>query len=182
MGGDTREQALQDLAEMLRGPLTVEGLRDWTYRDEDIRGRLLEGRIFGTIRWPVSVGRPLASTLASGFQVSHRYLELNWKIGSDGQPIDISQWRDGSPPTLWDRPGDDDEYEVGFACWGVQPWQNSVRVQLADQQPWDTPLQLELRDSFRVVVPDVQVVILAGTSFAVLEPITVEERPIRRFV
>ena len=181
MGDDVRERALQSLGETLRGSLTVAGLREWEHPDEKVRSRLLEGRIFGTIRWPVAVGRPLAPTLASGFQIAHRYHELNWRIGSDGQPEDISRWRDGSPPSVWDRPGDDNEYEVGFACWGVKPWKNSVRIQFADSQPWDTPLQLELRDTFRVVVPEVQVVVLADASFAVLDPVTVEERPVLRF-
>ena len=178
---EIRESALQSLGEALRGQLTVEGLRDWAHVDDEVRTRFLDGRIFGTIRWPVAVGRPLGPTLASGFQIAHRYHELNWKVGADGQPIDISQWRDGSPPSVWDRPGDEDEYEVGFACWGVKPWKNSVRVQLSDSEPWDTRFQLELRDSFRVVIPEVQVVVLAQASFAVLDPITVEERPILRF-
>ena len=179
--GDIRERALQSLGETLRGSLTVEGLRDWAYADDEVRSRLLEGRIFGTIRWPVAVGRSLGPTLASGFQVTHRYHELNWELGPGGKPVETSRWRDGSPPSLWDRPGDDDEYEVGFACWGVKPWENSVRVQLSDSQPWDTRLQLELRESFRVVVPELQVIVLVGASFAVLDPITVEERPIQRF-
>lgn len=181
MDGDIRERALQSLGEALRGSLTVEGLREWAHTDEEVRSRLLEGRIFGTIRWPVAVGRSLGPSLASGFQIAHRYRELNWELGPGGQPVETSRWRDGSPASLWDRPGDDDEYEVGFACWGVKPWENSVRVQLSDSQPWDTRFQLELRNSFRVVVPELQVIVLAGASFAVLDPITVEERPIRRF-
>jgi hypothetical protein len=32
-----------------------------------------------------------------------------------------------------------------------------------------------------VVVPELQVILLAGASFAVLDPVTVEERSIRRF-
>jgi hypothetical protein len=181
MDDDIRDRALQGLAEALRSPLTVEGLREWAHEDEQIRVRLLEGRIFGTIRWRTSIGRPLAPTLASGFRIEHRYHELDWELGPGGQPVDISRWRDGSPPNLWDRPGDDDHYEVGFACWGVKPWKNSVRIQLSDSQPWDTQLQLELSDTFRVVVPEVQVILLAGASYAVLDPVTVEARPIRQF-
>ncbi len=179
--GETRDRALQSLAERLRGSLTTEGLRDWAHADEDIRSRLLEGRIFGSIRWPTDIGRSLGQSLASGFRIVHRYHELDWELGPGGQPVEISRWRDGSPPNLWDRPGDDDQYEVGFSCWGVKPWENSVRIQLSDGQPWDTRLQLELRNSFRVVVPELQVIVLGGSSYAVLEPITVEERPIRRF-
>lgn len=179
--GETRDHALQSLAETLRGSLTTEGLRDWAHTDEGFRSRLLEGRIFGTIRWLTDVGRPLGQSLASGFRIVHRYHELNWELGPGGQPVETSRWRDGSPPSLWDRPGDDDHYEVGFACWGVNPWENSVRIQLSDSQPWDTPLQVELRNSFRVVLPELQVIVLAGSSYAVLDPVTVEERPIRRF-
>ncbi len=181
MGADIREQALRSLAETMRGSLTTEGLRDWAYADEEVRPGLLEGRIFGIIRWPTTIGRSLGQTLASGFRIVHRYHELDWELGPGGQPVDIGRWRDGSPPSLWDRPGDDDHYEVGFMCWGVKPWENSVRIQLSESQPWDTRLQLELRSNFRVVVPELQVVVLAGASFAVLEPVTVEERSIQRF-
>ncbi len=94
MGADTREQALQGLAETLRGSLTTEGLRDWAYADEKVRSRLLEGRIFGIIRWPTTIGRSLGQTLASGFRIVHRYHELDWELGAGGQPVDIGRWRD----------------------------------------------------------------------------------------
>jgi hypothetical protein len=181
MGGDVREQALQRLAETLRGSLTTEGLREWTYADPETRGELLNGRIFGTIRWSTSVGRPLGPSLAAGFRIVHRYHELDWKVTAGGQTIDTGQWCDGSPPSLWDRPGDEDHYEVGFVCWGRNPWENSVRVELVEDEPWDTPLQLELQSTFRVVVPELQVIVLSDAPFAVLDPVTVEERPIRRF-
>ena len=178
---ELRDRAFLSLADALRSPLTVDHLVEWARADEELRTSLLDGRIFGTIRWEQSVGRSLGPTLASGFQVDHAYHELNWVVGADGRPRDISRWRQGSEAGIWDRSDDDGFYEVGYACWGVKPWVNRVEVRISDTQPWDTRLQLELRNAYRVVVPSVQVVLMAGKSFAVLEPATVEAIPIRRF-
>jgi hypothetical protein len=178
---ELRERTFLSLADALRGPLTVERMTDWAHADEALRTTLLDGRIFGTIRWKQSVGRSLGATLASGFRIDHAYHELNWVVGADGQPHDVSRWKQGSEAGIWDRADDEGYFEVGFACWGVKPWENRVEVRISDTQPWDTRLQLEVRNSYRVVVPAVQVVVLAGKSFAVLEPATVEAIPIRRF-
>jgi hypothetical protein len=178
---ELRDQAFQSLADVLRDPPTVERLRTWTHEDDARRTSLLNGRIFGTIRWPKSVGRSLGATLSSGFEIRHDYHELDWELGPGGQPVETSRWRTGAPPSLWDLPDDAETYQVGFACWGVKPWENRVEVRLADDQPWDTRFELEARRSYRLVVPSVQVLVMGGAPFGVLDPVTVEERPIQRF-
>jgi hypothetical protein len=178
---ELREQAFQSLADVLRGPLTVERLRAWSHEDEERRMSLLDGRIFGSIRWPKQVGRSLGGTLASGFDIRHDYHELNWELRPGGQPVETSRWRAGAPPSVWDLPDDAEHYQVGFACWGVKPWENRVEVRLSDTQPWDTRFELEARRSYRLVVPAVQVLIMGGAPYGILDPMTVEERPIQRF-
>jgi hypothetical protein len=178
---ELRDQALQSLADVLRGPLTVERLREWSHEDDERRTSLLDGRIFGSIRWPKSVGRSLGPTLASGFEIRHDYHELNWELGPGGQPVETSRWRNGASPSLWDLPDEVEHYQVGFACWGVRPWENRVEVRLADAQPWDTRFELEARRSYRLVMPAVQVVVMGGAKYGILDPVTVEERAILTF-
>src|SRR5262245_50487511 len=103
---ELRERAFTSLADTLRRSLTTERLEEWSHVDEDLRASILDGRIFGTIQWPKAVGRSLGPSLSSGFSVDHAYHELNWEIGPDGQPADISRWKAGSPPGLWDLPNE----------------------------------------------------------------------------
>ena len=126
------------------------------------------------------VDRPLAGTDAFG-RLSGRtwYHALNWRVGADGVPEDISRWTRVEDPDLWDMPDDGDLYQVGVACWGVRPWVNAVLVSFAENQPWDSPLQSKLRTTFRSVMPAEQDFWMGDANFVVLDATTVVESRIR---
>jgi hypothetical protein len=76
------------------------------------RFRALEQTYFGMIRWPKSLGRTVAGTLASGFAISGQYHLIN--PVTDGA-IDLNgHWADLPPATSWDAADDDQHYRVNY--------------------------------------------------------------------
>ena len=176
-----RAQELRGLQAELVRPPTKEWLRSWTAKAADLRAPLLKDTIWGTIRWKKSIGRSLGPTLASGFQVEHWYLAMNWGERGDGSVKDLSKWvQSAEPPSLWDLPDDGDYHQVGYLCYGARALHNAVIVRFS-KQSWDPPGRVHMKTTRREIRPTRQEFLLSETDFVVLYETTVVEVPIRMF-
>jgi hypothetical protein len=178
---DAHEGELKSLQELLVQPVTLPRLEDWISHAIDDRTKFMEDTVWGTIRWPKSVGRSLGPTLASGFLVQHSFLEMNWAVRADGTPQNLSKWVLSSEPSLWDMPGDDEHYQVCYMCRAKRPWLNAVFVRFSDKQSWDSPLFIRIRSTYRSLVAPKPYFTMGEANHAVLEDATIVEVPVRVF-
>jgi len=156
-------------------------LDNWISQAIADRTKFMTDTVWGAIRWQKSIGRSLGPTLASGFRVEHRYLEMNWAIQADGTPKDLSKWVQSSEPSVWDMPDDDDHHQVGYMCRARRPWVNEVTVRFSDKQPWDSPLYIHIRSRYRSIVPAEQRFWMGEVNYVVLDESKIVEVPIRVF-
>jgi hypothetical protein len=176
-----RERELASLGNVLKGPLTMDTLKNWVSENAGVRSPFLQDRVFGKIRWKKSIGRSLGPTLASGFRGEDWFHYLNWAVGPDGVPVDIGKWVQSQEPTFWDMPDDGEFFQVGYGFWGVRPWVNALLLDFAHHQPWDSPLVARVRRGYRRIVPAEQDFYFGSAIYGVLDDATIEEVPIRFF-
>lgn len=70
---------------------------------------------FGAIRWPRTLGRPLAPTLAEGFRLKHQHWAELWHVTIEGVVTDYRGWVPAQlPPVWWDAADDGDHYRVNY--------------------------------------------------------------------
>lgn len=181
--GDSADytRALASLSDLVKGPFTTDRFSEWSAAHASVSSHFLRDRYFGKIRWKKSIGRSLGPTLASGFRGEDWFHYLNWEVGPDGVPIDIGKWVQVEPPTFWDMPDDGDFYQVGYGGWAVRPWVNAILIDFAHHQPWDSPLQVRVRRTYRLILPNEQDFYFGTADYAVLADATLEEVPIRFF-
>ena len=174
-----RRLNLSSLHEVVSRSVAIDRLNEWVGVAAE-RESILQDMVFGTIRWPKSLGRSLGSTLASGFSVEHWYLLMNWEdLG--GTFVDISKWIRLPDAFAWDMDDDDDNWQVGFACVANRRWPNDVAVSFAEHQPWDVPVDSRFARTIRSIVPPEQFFLMGSSRFVVLETTTIVEIPIRVF-
>ena len=177
----TRERQLRSLEGELVRPPTMARLDNWISQAIDDRTKFMTDTIWGTIRWQKSLGRSLGPTLASGFRVEHRYLEMNWAIRADGTVKDLSKWVQSAEPSVWDIPDDDDHHQVGYMCRAQRPWVNEIALRFSDKEPWDSPLYVRVSSTYRSIVPTEQRFWMGESNYVVLDESQIVEVPIRVF-
>ena len=176
-----RADDLQSLKRVLVRPPTMGRLDNWVSQAIDDRTKFMTDTIWGTIRWKKSLGRSLGPTLASGFRVEQWYLEMNWAVGADGTPKNLSKWVQASEPSVWDMLDDDDHHQVGYMCRAQPPWLNDVSVRFSDKEAWDSPLSVRVSSTYRSIAPAQQRFWMRGGNYVVLDDTQIVEVPIRVF-
>jgi hypothetical protein len=176
---DRSTRELKSFGRELIHPPSTERFQKWIAAGAD-RTSFFTDTLWGSIRWRKSIGRSLGPTLASGFKIEHWCQYLNWKVGPDGVPINISKWVELPTPSSWDLAEEGGEYRVNYVSHIVRGFPNVVRIAFAADQPWDTPLAVRIRSTHRrIIAPDPFIVTEA--KFVVLEDARVEEVPLRLF-
>jgi len=175
----SRAMELKSLGDALIHPPSMDTLSTWVAAGTD-RISFLTNTIWGNVRWPKAIGRSLGPTLASGFTVEHWYNKIDAVVIAPGVIEDRSKWIRVDPPSVWDVPQDGDEYRVSFMCY-ASALPNAIRVQFAEHQAWDSPLQVRLRAIDRQIVSTQHPFVLGDAKYIVLEDCTLVEVPIRHF-
>jgi hypothetical protein len=172
LSAETRVQELRHFQDVLRrpDPITHTLLRDWVSGSEN-RTALIEGTVWGGIRWPKTLGKPKTPSITGGFTIVHEYKKITANDGGGGNNIDTSKWKIQPAPSVWDA-SSQTHYRVAFFFYagggGINP--NRMTVRLAsvawELSPLVTPGYLRLDpygfDDFgnlgeRVVFPDYEV-------------------------
>jgi hypothetical protein len=165
------ERELHDFPMVLGPTVTKEGLRAWA-KESVIRADILEGTLWGSIRWRKTLGRPLVSTLASAFVIEH----LSWK-----EVLDINngvgRWiRLTVPhpePSKWDAAGNDEFYQVNFMA-SSPSLETRIRVDFAPNVTWDRRIQMIA--GYNDLEPE-SLWFAKGTAPRVLPPFEVLRKP-----
>jgi hypothetical protein len=86
------------------------------------RGTRLHEFVFGSIVWPVDLGRPDGGLLRSGFEITHEYTTVEIDQGPEG-PVAFQDFVTANDVSVWDGPEDNGRYAVYFlAHWvGLPP-------------------------------------------------------------
>lgn len=127
------------------GSLTQKAVQKWI-GGAIARQRLLAGVVFGHIRWPKSLGRPLTPNLGDGFEFLHQRLNLNGAVGPSG-PMDTSTLQTMPVPFVHDA-STADEYRVAFQFFADFFNHFSYRMR---EGPWERPAGL--RPGYRFLDP-----------------------------
>jgi hypothetical protein len=160
--------------EVLKGPITAKGVEKWIGNAID-RQRLLAGVVFGVIRWPKSLGRPLTPNLADAFGLEHVRENLNGVVSSQGGSK-ASVFETMPAPFTYDA-STADEYRVAFHF--IADRFNTFSHWLREG-PWERPTGL--RPGYRFLQPDIIVPFINdGTHPHVIEDIHVRYIPLIRF-
>jgi len=128
------ERELRDFPATLGSTVTKERLDGWA-KDSVIRTDILEGTIWGSIRWRKTLGRPLVSTLAAAFVIEH----LSWQeeldiVNGAGRWIRLTVPH--AEPSKWDAAENDEFYQINFM--GNSPQlETRIRVDFAPNVAWD---------------------------------------------
>jgi hypothetical protein len=103
---------------------------------------LLQGAVWGGIRWHRALGRPVTANIAGGFVITHEYKALKFTDLGGGNYRDDSRYVVQPAPSVWDATASGEEYRVGFLFFaglgGINP--NRLTVTLAPF-PWDRVVQ-----------------------------------------
>jgi hypothetical protein len=136
------------LRQELANGLTPAGLSKWAGESET-RFLVLQDTVWGQIKWPKSVGRPLTPSLSAGFQIWHKYNYFTFAEVAPGdyQKTSVSALR--PDPLKWDAPDETDNYVVGYFAQAVRGWSNEIGVNLASGVFWGA----HLRPGYNVIDP-----------------------------
>lgn len=137
-----------NLQKALADGLTPAGLSHWS-EDSAVRQALLKDTVWGQIRWPRNIGRPLSATLAEAFVISHDYHYVKIVQTGPGDYIEQDIWATRTPPLTWDGPADPKDYVVSYFASAVAGWPNRISVSLAPGVSWSA---LEIR-GYRLIEP-----------------------------
>ena len=165
------ERELHDFPMVLGSPVTKERLHAWA-KDSVIRADILEGTVWGSIRWRKTLGRPLVSTLASAFVIEH----LSWKEVLDVKN-GVGRWiRLTVPhpePSKWDAAESDEFHQVHFMA-SSPPLETRIRVDFAPNVAWDRRIQMIA--GYNNIEPQWRW-FAKGTAPRVLPPFEVRRKP-----
>jgi hypothetical protein len=128
------ERELANLQVELNPPLTAEAVDRWSGRIRD-RKKLFSDTVWGKIRWPKSLGQPIAPTLANAFVIEH----IHWqsiKIVEEGELRYVDIISPHQEPSKWDVP-DEQYYQVSFMTEYAQGRGNRIRVHFSSQIAWE---------------------------------------------
>lgn len=151
---------------LTNGPPTAKGVEKWIGSAID-RQRLLAKAVFGAIRWPKTLGRPLTPNLVDGFEFLHQRENVNGVVGANG-PIKANKLETMPAPFVYDASTADD-YRVAFQFFADFFNHFSYRMR---EVPWERPAGLRpayrflnpyqiipfTNDGETVVFPDIEVV------------------------
>ena len=155
------------------GSLTRKALQKWI-GGAIARQRLLAGVVFGHIRWPKSLGRPLTPNLGDAFEFLHRRLNLNGVDTASG-PEKRGVFQTMPAPFVHDA-STADEYRVAFQFFGELFNHFDYRMR---EGPWERPAGL--RPGYRFLDPDRIVPFTCdGTQTIFLDDIQVRYVPLIR--
>lgn len=128
------------------GSLTQKAVQKWI-GGAIARQRLLAGVVFGHIRWPKSLGRPLTPHLGDGFEFLHQRRNLNGVVDSSGNTHDSSKLETMPAPFVHDA-STAEEYRVAFQFFADFFNHFSYRMR---EGPWERPAGL--RPGYRFLDP-----------------------------
>jgi hypothetical protein len=164
------ERELANLRAELNPPITAEMLDRWIGRIRD-RQAMFADSVWGKIRWPKSLGRPLASSLVDAFFIEH----IHWSKRLDlitGQYVDIITPQ--REPSKWDVP-DAQYYQVTFMTQAAQEYKNQIRVNFSPQIAWEHVVDIagrahrEIEPPLRTFTPE--------NAMLILDPFEVVAKP-----
>ncbi len=128
-----------------QGPLTQKAVQKWI-GSAIARQRLLAGVVFGHIRWPRSLGRPLIPNLGDAFEFLHQRLNLNG-VDTPSGPVKTGVLQTMPAPFVHDA-STADEYRVAFQFFADFFNHFSYRMR---EGPWERPAGL--RPGYRFLDP-----------------------------
>jgi hypothetical protein len=109
--GTIIQETLKLQQDLLNG-LKISGLDRWI-GDSDIRETVLRNMVFGRIRWPIALGKPLSAALNQAFTIHHWNTYFSIAEGQDG-PVVTTNTTELPEPFKFDEADDSDHYSVGF--------------------------------------------------------------------
>ncbi|OAI41800.1 hypothetical protein AYO41_05225 [Verrucomicrobia bacterium SCGC AG-212-E04] len=155
------------------GPLTQKAVQKWI-GGAIARQRLLAGVVFGHIRWPKSLGRPLTPSLGDAFEFVHKRKNLNGADSASGT-VNTSVLQTMPAPFVHDA-STVDEYRVAFQFFGELFNHFNYRMR---EGPWERPAGL--RPGYRFLDPyEIVPFTSDGTQTIFLEDIQVRYVPLIR--
>jgi hypothetical protein len=155
------------------GPLTQKAVQKWI-GGAIARQRLLAGVVFGHIRWPRSLGRPLTPKLGDAFEFLHQRRNLKGVDSASGV-IDKSTFQTMPAPFVHDA-STADEYRVAFQFFAELFNHFSYRMR---EGPWERPAGL--RPGYRFLDPyEIVPFTSDGTQTIFLDDIQVRYVPLIR--
>jgi hypothetical protein len=111
---DVRAREMADLVGVLASPFTQDSLDSWVAVSPH-RPLVLRDTFFGRIRWPKSLGRPIAAQLSDGFLFRLRNYFVLYYVGIGGEVIEKRGFMDMPAPVANDVPDDTEHYKVVFS-------------------------------------------------------------------
>jgi hypothetical protein len=167
---ELRARELLEFSNLLRSPVSKPQLRKWI-SVSPLRTQMFADWVWGSIRWPKSLGRPAGNTLAGGFVIKHEWYFEIFVIGRRGEVIEKNGWMEGDAPSVWDAPEQPDHWQVYYFFKAGKD--NRLEVSFSNQGWVDSsPLALA---SFRGLNPK-GFEFPSDGGFTVLPPIAVERR------
>jgi hypothetical protein len=128
------ERELASFQSVLDLPIVEERLDGWL-EDSAIRKMMFANTVWGTIRWPKSLGRPLSHTLASAFVIDHVHWDSIPEF-YDGGIKYIQLLAPHPEPSKWDGPDDENFHRVSFMAQTPQR-QTQISVKFTPHVAWN---------------------------------------------
>jgi hypothetical protein len=172
---------LASFQHLLDQPMTEPRFHRWTTelgRDDVLLvSQTLGGTLWGTIRWPKSLGRPRGATLAGAFVVEHVHWDRVLDVTPDGTARFIDILAPHPRPSTWDGPHDDTHYRVSFTAPTPQR-PTRIRVKFAGDVEWErsTGIQVFTPRAYRDIAP-AERHFVKEDKMVVLEPFDIVLRP-----
>src|SRR5215469_13728432 len=135
----TRE--LKSLSKVLDHPAPTQVALDKWLTESPERGGVFHDTFWGSIRWPRSVGRSSAKTLAEGFSMTLRNHFTTHTVGAGGVDIVKEGWRKMPAPNMWDVADDSEHYRINYSGYytryNLYVDRNELKVAIAGS--WTNP-------------------------------------------
>ena len=135
---EIRARELANLSDMLAEPGTRNRFDKWVGVSIN-RASLLADMVWGSIEWRKSLGKPLAPSMADGFEIKHLYETIEYYDRGGGIYDEVRRWRDAGPLAVVDGPHDERTYRVRFYGWSQFFWVNRIAVEFSGVA-WESSL------------------------------------------
>jgi hypothetical protein len=170
-----RARELASLEVELAKPITADLFTRWAGGSVE-RISLLAYSVWGSIRWPRSLGKPYAPSLAGGFLIEHQYYKEDWRAIGGGKVVDWGLWLPLEEPSKWDGQEDSDHYVVNFMTRAPGYYANKLEARFAPGIGWQRGIPVTL-PGIRHIQPIFYRFKTLG-EVVVLDPFEAVERPI----
>lgn len=172
---------LASFQDLLDQPMTEPRFKRWATeisgRDVLLVSETLAGTLWGTIRWPKSLGRPRGATFAGAFELEHIHWQRVLDMSPDGTARFVDLVAPHPAPSKWDGPHDDTHYRVSFTAPTPQR-PTRIRVKFAADIQWErTPgVPVFTPRGYRDITPAERQFVKTETM-SVLDPFDIVLRP-----